>query len=80
MQLLCSERMKRLWTLQEGRLAANLFIQFRDEAFSINDLSAAELEARGRSDYSVFGTLARYTESTTSLRISVKLRTLFTNF
>ncbi|MCJ1247315.1 hypothetical protein MMC30_004529 [Trapelia coarctata] len=37
-QLICSEWMKRLWTLQEGRLASDLYIQFRDEAVSVTGL------------------------------------------
>jgi hypothetical protein len=39
LQLLASEWMQRLWTLQEGRLASELYIQFKDEAVSILKLS-----------------------------------------
>jgi hypothetical protein len=39
LQLLASEWMQRLWTLQEGRLASELYIQFKDKAVSILELS-----------------------------------------
>ena len=34
--------MRRLWTLQERRLAANLHVQFRDEAVPVTDLLSTE--------------------------------------
>lgn len=40
MQLLGSEWQRRLWTLQEGRLARELFIQFREGAVSISELTS----------------------------------------
>lgn len=36
--ILCSEWMSRLWTLQEGLLASNLFFQFKDEATPLSNL------------------------------------------
>jgi hypothetical protein len=41
LQLLSSEWQRRLWTLQEGRLARHLHIQFKDGAVSISKLIAA---------------------------------------
>jgi len=38
MRIIISAWMKRLWTLQEGRLAKALFIQFSDQAVSMEDL------------------------------------------
>lgn len=38
-QLLSSEWMRRLWTLQEGRLATRLYVQFRHEAVPVEQLS-----------------------------------------
>jgi hypothetical protein len=40
LQLLCSEWQRRLWTLQEGRLARDLHIQFKDSAVPISALMA----------------------------------------
>jgi hypothetical protein len=37
-QLLCSEWGRRLWTLQEGRLASKLYVQFKDEAVAVDEL------------------------------------------
>jgi hypothetical protein len=41
LQLLSSEWQRRLWTLQEGRLAHDLHIQFKDGAVSVSKLIAA---------------------------------------
>jgi hypothetical protein len=38
MQLLCSQWQRRLWTLQEGRLARELYVQFKDGAVPISEL------------------------------------------
>lgn len=44
LQLLCSEWMRRLWTLQEGRLplVSDLYIQFQGEAISVAQLLSIE--------------------------------------
>jgi hypothetical protein len=42
LQLLSAEWMMRLWTLQEGRLAADLYIQFRDRAVPISEIIAEQ--------------------------------------
>ncbi|PVH71338.1 hypothetical protein DL98DRAFT_660681 [Cadophora sp. DSE1049] len=55
-QLLCSEWMRRLWTLQEGRLATRLYVQFRHEAVSVEELcDIDEVPA----DNFVFGDISR---------------------
>ncbi|MCJ1401249.1 hypothetical protein MMC11_004461 [Xylographa trunciseda] len=38
LQFICSEWSRRLWTLQEGRLASALYIQYKDEAVDVKDL------------------------------------------
>jgi hypothetical protein len=38
LQVLASEWMRRLWTLQEGRLARQLYFQLKDEAVSVDNL------------------------------------------
>ena len=38
LQLMCSEWMRRLWTLQEGRLASDLYIQFANRATPLSEL------------------------------------------
>ncbi|KAL2064426.1 hypothetical protein VTL71DRAFT_4920 [Oculimacula yallundae] len=43
-QLLCSEWMRRLWTLQEGRLATRLYVQFRHEAVFVQELYDCDAE------------------------------------
>ena len=40
MQLLGSEWQRRLWTLQEGRLARELFVQFEEGAIAVSQLAA----------------------------------------
>lgn len=50
LQLLASEWMQRLWTLQEGRLASELYIQFKDEAVSILELSDVDPDNHFGSD------------------------------
>ncbi|KAK0099511.1 hypothetical protein ONS96_008349 [Cadophora gregata f. sp. sojae] len=51
-QLLCSEWMRRLWTLQEGRLATRLYIQYQHEPISIDALCQVD---EVPSDTFVFG-------------------------
>lgn len=41
LQILCSEWLKRLWTLQEGRLTSKLYIQFKHSAVSVQSLMRA---------------------------------------
>lgn len=50
LQLLASEWMQRLWTLQEGRLASELYIQFKDEAVSIQKLSDVDPDTHVHTD------------------------------
>ncbi|MCJ1411140.1 hypothetical protein MMC19_005228 [Ptychographa xylographoides] len=56
-QVLCSEWMKRLWTLQEGRLASDLYIQFRYQAVPVSQLLTQEVPDDIQFDSEVFGTL-----------------------
>lgn len=45
MQLLSSEWQRRLWTLQEGRMARELFIQFKESAVSVSGLLPKEIDS-----------------------------------
>jgi hypothetical protein len=55
MQLLASEWMKRLWTLQEGLLAAGrLWIQYKYQPVSIHDLTDTEIKNAPRFDPFIF--------------------------
>lgn len=57
LQLLCSEWMRRLWTLQEGRLASRLYIQFRYQAVPMAELLKTDFKPHIRLDADVFGHL-----------------------
>jgi hypothetical protein len=55
LQLLSSEWQRRLWTLQEGRLARDLFIQFKDGAVPVSELMAtAPVTQVGKSNAEIF--------------------------
>ncbi len=55
MQLLGSEWQRRLWTLQEGRLARDLYIQFKEGATAVSELTAQRpLLQRTNSNANVF--------------------------
>ena len=57
LQLLCSEWMRRLWTLQEGRLASRLYVQFRYQAVPVAELLQTHFKPHIRLDADVFGGL-----------------------
>lgn len=69
LQLLCSEWMRRLWTLQEGRLASRLYIQFRYQAVSVAELLKTDLKPHIQLDANIFGGLY--------LRTSMMVKTHF---
>ena len=54
LQLPCSEWQRRLWTLQEGRLARDLHIQFKDSAVPISDLMAIPPSRFGKCGATLF--------------------------
>lgn len=53
-QLLCSDWMRRLWTLQEGRLASRLYIQFRDDAMAVLGLADTDRDRSKEPDTHIF--------------------------
>lgn len=56
-QLRSSEWMRRLWTLQEGRLSSQLYIQFKKGAVSVTEVLQGPAEDSTHYDKSVFGCL-----------------------
>ena len=54
LQLFCSEWMQRLWTLQEGRLARDLFVQFKDGAVSVSSLMTVEPQRQRTPNAEIF--------------------------
>jgi hypothetical protein len=61
-QLRSSEWMRRLWTLQEGKLASDLYIQFKDEAVPILELVEKPLRGSARWMDTTFDLLEHYSK------------------
>jgi hypothetical protein len=69
LQLLCCEWLRRLWTLQEGRLASKVYIQFRYQAVSVAEFLQRDLKLDPRFDSDIFGRLC--------LKTSLRIKTHF---